>query len=78
MNLVLTPDKIVIEGDRLADYVKKQVEKKIGSKVDSLIEDYNQKVQWIERSTSEQKCVHNLGGMILKKILVLQSLKLNH
>ena len=45
MNLVLTPDKIVIEGDRLADYVKKQVEKKIGSKVDSLIEDYNQKVR---------------------------------
>ena len=45
MNLVLTPDEIVIEGDSVADYVKKQVEKKIGSEVDSLIEDYNQKVR---------------------------------
>ena len=58
MNLVLTPDEIVIEGDTdgdsamtikglvgLADYVKKQVKKKIGSEVDSLIEDYNQKVR---------------------------------
>ena len=58
MNLVLTPDEIVIEGDTdgdsamtikglvgLADYVKKQVKKKIGPKFDSLIKDANQKVR---------------------------------
>ena len=58
MNLVLTPDEIVIEGDTdgdsampikglvgLADYVKEQVKKKIGPKFDSLIKDANQKVR---------------------------------
>lgn len=51
MNLVLTPDEIVIEGDTikglvgLADYVKEQVKKIIGPKFDSLIKDANQKVR---------------------------------
>ena len=58
MNLVLTPDEIVIEGDTdgdsamtikglvgLAVYVKKQVKKKIGPKFDSLIKAANQKVR---------------------------------